>query len=131
LTRGDLIAGVVRDYRGGRRAWGAARADGGAEAFHEWRKQVQHHWHHMRLLRNLWPEAMQAREDAAKRLSDLLGRDHDLACLADALGRDGIDASAKRRRAMLGLIGERQNVSRGEASLLASRLYVERPGPFA
>ncbi len=48
------------------------------EDFHALRKSVQQHWRHMQLLSRAWPEALSARADEAKALSQLLGEDHDL-----------------------------------------------------
>jgi len=53
---------------------------------HEWRKRVKYHGHHMRLLREIWPSEMSAREEAADRLGDLLGALHDLDVYRTALG---------------------------------------------
>lgn len=59
----------------------AAAASRSAEAFHEWRKRVKYHRHHLKLLRALWPVPMKALHDEASRLGELLGDAHDLAAL--------------------------------------------------
>ena len=127
LDRRALIDGLARVYAAGRRARDHAGNGADAEANHEWRKHAQRHWHHMRLVRRLWPEAMAAREAAAKRLVDLLGRDHDLSALAAALAGTGTKGAA----AMLELLRERQRLIRAEVGFVARRLYAERPAALA
>ncbi|MFA5949947.1 MAG: CHAD domain-containing protein [Hyphomicrobium sp.] len=77
-----LQRGLEASYRTGRRLVAVAYATGHDEDFHEWRKSVQQHWRHMALLSRPWPEMLEARVNAAKELSQLLGDDHDLAQLA-------------------------------------------------
>lgn len=135
VDRDRLLEGIVASYRGGRRAWSRMRRRAGgtiaAEDFHDWRKKVQAHWHHMRLLRRLWPDVMAGREAAAKRLSDLLGRDHDLAALSAALADGEVVREARRRRTVVRLIGARQHIARRECAIIARRLYAEKAPMFA
>jgi CHAD domain-containing protein len=121
-----LLGALTRGYRAGRRAMLRTASAPTVEAHHQWRKHVQRHWHHMRLVRALWPEAMLAREQAARELSELLGRDHDLAVLAHAVGRAENDEIRQRGR-ILDLIRVRQAALREEAYLGGRRLYAERP----
>lgn len=76
-----LCCGLEASYRRARRAMAAAYLQGSAEAFHEWRKSVQQHWRHMALLTRAWPEMFAARVAAARRLSQILGDDHDVEML--------------------------------------------------
>lgn len=49
----------------------------GPEDFHEWRKRAKYHWYARRLLREVWPATMDARRGEVRRLSGLLGAEHD------------------------------------------------------
>ena len=74
--------GLQETYRAGRKAMAEVVAgDGGDEASHEWRKQVQAHWRQLGLLSQAWPELFAARVALARKLSEELGNDHDLAVL--------------------------------------------------
>lgn len=80
-----LVLGLMKSYRRALKAFDAAYATGSDESFHEWRKGVQAHWRHMQLLSRLWPDLIEARVAAARELSQILGDDHDLAILRQAL----------------------------------------------
>jgi CHAD domain-containing protein len=84
--------GVERIYRKARRAYRKAYQRPDDESFHRWRKAVQQHWRHMQLLSRGWPEALSARADEAKALSQILGEDHDLAVLAAFVRKQGVPA---------------------------------------
>jgi CHAD domain-containing protein len=87
--------GIAQSYRRGRHAFAAAYADGADEAFHEWRKAVQQHWRQMALISRAWPALFEARVEAARALSQLLGDDHDLFLLVEyvrALPADRLSA---------------------------------------
>lgn len=58
------------------------------EVFHDLRKSGQVYWMHLTLLRRLWPSAMRAKKNDAKRLVDLLGHEHDLSVLAGFADRE-------------------------------------------
>jgi CHAD domain-containing protein len=107
-----LREGAVEAYRRGRAATRAVRREPLVEALHGWRKRVKDLWYHQRLLRGLWPAVLKAHAAETKRLSELLGDDHDLAMLADALGDD----------AELGpLIAERRAELQADALALGAR----------
>lgn len=53
--------GLVRTYRRARKALRTAYATPTPEHFHEWRKRVNYHWYHLRLLCELWPASMELR----------------------------------------------------------------------
>jgi CHAD domain len=132
LTDGDFVlmrSGLERSYRRGRDRVEAVCADASDKAVHEWRKRVKDLWYHLRLLRGIWPEAMQGPVDAAHELSDLLGDHHDLSVLAQDVREDnGHDAHSK---ALLGLIERRQRELFAAALPLGERLYAEKPKQFA
>lgn len=122
-----LAGGLKRTYRQGRKALGPGAETGSDEEWHEARKAVQAHWRHMALLARLWPDAMLARVRLARRLSELLGQDHDLALLSAFAGKhlqrahaDAIDTAVRRRQKLL----------REEAVSLGAMLFAEKPNAF-
>lgn len=129
LSKGGFDAvepGLKRTYRRGRRAMYWAYRRPSDENFHEWRKRVKDHWYQSRLLSNVWPEMMLPRTAELKRLSDLLGDDHDLAVLRHSLTKDsrGLEGDVDT---LLCLAQRRQNELRAEAKNLGACLYAETP----
>lgn len=80
-----LGPGLARTHKRGRAALAALPQEPSAEELHEWRKRVKDLWYQQRLLRRLWPEAQRPIIEAADRLADVLGQEHDLAALVDLL----------------------------------------------
>jgi CHAD domain-containing protein len=123
--------GLKRSYRQGRKAMRRALRQPGDAQFHEWRKRVKDHWYHSRLLQGLWPGLMKAHGRELKRLSDLLGDDHDLAVFRqtiEALADDTLTADAGSR--LLDRVTRRQNRLRSQARRLGARVYAESPRQF-
>ncbi len=96
------------------------------EHFHEWRKHVKHHWHHVRLLRGLWPKLMIATAFELGALSDLLGDDHDLAVMRELMLRQPAVAGIDRDE-LLQMIDDRRHKLRRSARTLGQRLFAEKP----
>ncbi len=123
-----LAEGFANTYAEGRKALKAAYRINDDEAFHNFRKSLQHHWRHCQLLVPAWPDLMNVRISAARDLSQLIGNDHDLslviahfkttsASTLDADIRARIVAAAKSEQAQL----------RAEVKPLARRLYALSP----
>jgi hypothetical protein len=72
---------------------------------------------------------MKAQAKEAKRLSKLLGEDHDLAVLASLLRQDPELAALSAD--LLDVIGERRGVLLERSRALGRRVYAERPKHFA
>lgn len=106
----------------------ACRTAGDAD-FHDWRKRVKYHGHHVSLLAPLWPGPMKARLAQVGRLGDLLGQHHDLAVFAAALEADP-DAYGSRADVdvALGLVHRRKLVLGRAAHDIGARLHAEPPG---
>jgi CHAD domain-containing protein len=121
-----LAPGLKRSYRRGRKALFFASEQPDDERFHEWRKRVKDYWYHTRLLRRIWPALMEARAFELKRLSDLLGDDHDLAVLGTFLHREqkSLGTSAALTAC---LAKQRQLELRAEALPLGQLLYARAP----
>jgi CHAD domain-containing protein len=110
-----LAAGLLRTYGKARKAFDRAGADGADELLHEARKQAKYLFEELELAS---AGAKKARADA-KKLSEVLGEDHDLANLALALG-----AVPKR------IARERAELQRA-ARRIGRRLYREKTRRFA
>ena len=117
--------GLENSYRRGRRAMRAALRDPRPETLHEWRKQTKYHRYQISLLEDAWPELMKARAAALKRLSDLLGDDHDLVVLRElALAELGEQAASPQ---CVELIDRRRGELFDEIQPLGRLLYAEKP----
>ncbi|MDO9384320.1 MAG: CHAD domain-containing protein [Hyphomicrobiaceae bacterium] len=127
-----LQDGLAESYRRGRRQLRSAYADPNDEAFHDLRKSVQQHWRHMQVLQRAWPDLFVARLEAARRLSQILGDDHDLAVFVARLKTMPRSAlSAADRRAIERHCRVEQDRLRTLAHPLCQQLYAERAGEFA
>lgn len=123
-----LGPGLTRSYRDGRKALRRVRKAPDDARFHEWRKRVKDHWYHSRLLRGLWSGPMDARIAELKRLSDLLGDDHDLAVLKGTVEEvAGENLSSRAKKRLLRKVFRRQARLREEALVLGRRAYAEKP----
>lgn len=124
-----LIAGLARSYRRGRTAMDLAYESGDDEAFHAWRKGVQAHWRHMALLTRLWPALINARVEAARELSQILGDDHDLSLLRSRIEAPGSGGplSPDERAALLALVRARQATLRSVAKPRGEILFAASP----
>lgn len=124
-----LAPGLGRTYRSGRKGMVAVRTAPSPESFHQWRKRVKDLWYHARWLTPLWPEALGAYASELKRLSDLLGHDHDLAVLFERL-REMSELDGEAVKTVEGLVRSRSEALRSEALVLGRRIYAERTRCF-
>ena len=123
-----LSPGLRRIYRRGRRAGVTARGDPSTENLHELRKRVKDLWYTTQILRRVAPPRARS---TARRVSDLLGEDHDLALLrTQALRhrRELVDRDALT--SLTGVIDRRRAELRAEALAEAEHLYRRRPRRF-
>jgi CHAD domain-containing protein len=126
-----LSPGLRQTYRRGRKARVQAYRHSTPEHFHEWRKGVKHHWYHVRLLQQTWPDVMQGYGKALKTLAELLGDDHDLTVFRQTLSAEpeafGTDADIQ---VLLGLSEQRQTELRLRAKRLGQRIFAEKSSRF-
>lgn len=122
-----LADGLKKTYRRARKARHAAYASGEPELFHDWRKRVKYHRYHVRLLRAAWPKVFGARRDELKRLSDLLGDDHDLTMLAESAEVFADELDQDRYGTLIELTCRKQRTLRGQAEPLGTKLFTEKP----
>lgn len=129
----DLLHDGLQDcYRRGRRQLKRAFAHPTDEGFHDLRKSVQQHWRHMQVLQRAWPDMFVARVAAARRLSQILGDDHDLAVFktyVDAMAAAKISEAA--RRAIVHHCEGEQSKLRRLAQPLVQQLFAEKSGQFS
>lgn len=128
----DVIEeGLAAGYKFGREALDIAYAgDGGHdETFHDLRKGLQLHWRHMALLSRCWPQYFDVRISAARELSQILGDEHDLSVLIQAVGPLNKPPFGNAGL-VAGLAVERRAALRDAAQARAARLYAERPKDF-
>lgn len=124
--------GLQRNYAEGRKAFRIACATPTNEHFHEWRKHVKYLWHHARILENVWPAMMRTLQRELKRLSDLLGDDHDLAVMHATVdgARSGEFGDVETVDAFLKLVTESQRSLRRKSRRLGLWIFSEKPKAF-
>jgi CHAD domain-containing protein len=122
--------GLARSYRRGRKLLAKAQRERSAETWHSWRKRVKDLWHQERLLSELCGPAIRGQASDAHRLSDLLGDDHDLALLREALASGDIEAPVDSD-AVIGLIDHRREELQARAIHVGQRVYAESPKAFS
>jgi CHAD domain-containing protein len=125
----DIVgAGLERSYRKARRAFAAAYGQPTDEAFHEWRKGAQAHWRQMTLLARAWPEYLGARASEARKLSQLLGDDHDLAMLVAFVHSEAAGSISGEHAALIEKAARQRQVELREAARpRGDRLFAEPP----
>lgn len=121
--------GLGRSYQRGRQAMEAARHRRSLGKLHDWRKRVKDLWYQERLLAPAGGPTVRGQAKDLKRLSDLLGDDHDLGVLRGRLTVGHPDAAVDIE-ALLALIDHRRAELQTEAFRLGKRVYGERPRAF-
>lgn len=131
FPRNDLsivLDGFLKTYKRGRKAMRQAGNEPSVGNYHEWRKRVKYHRYQLRNLRKVWKPLMNAQHKQVKKLSSLLGDDHDIAVLAAFVRenlRGRLDADAML--AFDELAAAQSNALRAEAHILGARVYAEKP----
>jgi len=119
--------GLKKTYKRARGAMDEALNDPTDEQLHEWRKRAKYHWHHVRLLEHVWDRPMKARRKAAKTLTDLLGDDHDLAVLTEALKEMADRFNDNRVDQFVDEATTRRAELRADALPVGAKLFAEKP----
>lgn len=127
----ESVAGsLARIYRRGKRRMQAAYASDAAPDFHAWRKSTKDLWYAVRLFEPAWPGPLGTLATEIHGLSQILGDEHDLTVLHDALADAGGDPpllTARIERA----IARRQRRLRERAHDAGDRVWAEKPRAFA
>ena len=121
--------GLRRSYRRGRKAFGNARKSRSSEDLHAWRKRVKDLWYQERLLAPSCGPAVRGQAKDAHRVADLLGDDHDLSLLREALTGSSMPVPVDVD-AVVELIDHRRTELRTEAIRIGKRIYAEPPKAF-
>lgn len=123
-----LAAGYAATYKNGQKALKEAYRAQDDEAFHTYRKSLQHHWRHCQLLAPVWPELMDVRTAAAREQSQLIGLDHDLSLVTNHFRDGGTSAlNPQIRNRICAEAKAEQARLRATAKPLAHRLYAQAP----
>jgi len=121
--------GLGDTYRDGRRRYRSLRGTTGhldADAAHQWRKRVKHRWYHARLLTAVAPDALGAEVVLLDELGGILGSDHDLAVLVEALADDPAGWGGTANAVDLARLAEARRAElAGRALELGRQLYVD------
>jgi CHAD domain-containing protein len=123
-----LREGLQRVYARGRRAQRKARRHPTVENLHDWRKSVKHLWYAASVLREAGPDELGEARGQARELSELLGTDHDLAVLRDAVqAHRGAFARGRDRKALVARIDRRRAKLTKRALRIGGELYARKP----
>lgn len=123
-----ISGGLAKTYRRGRKRMNEAFENPTTDAIHEWRKRAKYHWYHVRLLRDIWPDHLSQRRQAAKELSDMLGDEHDLAVLRSILLESPTAFGDELAvQTAVALIDRLRSELREAARPLGMKLYAELP----
>lgn len=125
-----IADGLKRTYKRGRLAYGNVVGDSSIEHLHDWRKQVKYLWYHLRLLKPMWPDVLTAMTAELRDLSEDLGRDHDLAVLAETIELHPLIPDVAARQAVIERIERERYTLQQAAKSRGARIYSERPKAF-
>jgi CHAD domain-containing protein len=130
-VRDDFVAvgpGVKRTYRHGRGRMVEAYVTKSSEKLHHWRKSVRYLRHQMEILTPLWPEVVVGMAITLNRVGEMLGQDHDLAMLNQAIASDArLCPDPALRSLIVALANQRRADLQTAARILGRRVFVERP----
>jgi len=123
-----LAKGFAATYADGRKTLKTAYRINDDEAFHTFRKALQHHWRHCQLLAPAWPDLLNVRISAARDLSQMIGIDHDLSLVTTRYGTsDHSNLPPDIRGRICAAAKAEQSQLRSEIKPLAKRLYAHHP----
>lgn len=123
-----VFAGLRKSYDQGRQVLKELSLESTDEQWHRWRKCCKYHWHHLMLLRGVWPVVINGFITAASELSERLGDDHDLAILAEHLKSSPMEHGGESNvNAVLGFVSRHRQKLQRQALRLGQRLYAEKP----
>jgi CHAD domain-containing protein len=118
-------------YRRARKGLKVVIQDPTIHHLHEFRKEVKTLWYHTRLLQPIWPDLFRAYGQELGRLGELLGDDHDVGVLAQAIESDQFRLGNKQTKAtVVQLLHEHRTQLQKQILPLANRLLVEKAGDF-
>jgi len=126
-----LESGLRRVYRTGHRALALAAENSSVENLHEWRKQAKYLWLQLQLLGAAWSGRERKLIDQTRKLSGVLGEDHDLAVLRETLAADPVAYGGHLiLKGVFAVIDHRREDLERQAFALGRKLYKDSPRVF-
>lgn len=129
----ELDDGIRCMYTQGRDEYDECCWRPSVKSLHDWRKRVKYLWHHMQLLKPIWPGPMLAIVNELDELGDVLGLDHDCAVLAQAIDEQMptqmLDSA--QRQGVIRVIYARRRRLQEQSRFLGRQVYAEKPGAFS
>lgn len=128
---GPLAEGLEASYRRARRRWRQARRLPSAAVLHTWRRAVKQHEVQVGLFREAAPGPLSAHLEILDALTEVLGKDHDLAVLRSLLAEKGTTwGDPDTLDALLARMARRHAELHRAAFSLGERALAERPAAF-
>lgn len=122
-----LGPGLRAVYRRGRRAMAAAtEPDPSGARLHAWRRHAKRYWHVLDLFAVVDPDGLRPVVEDLRRLSEVLGQEHDLALVAAHLATRPGGRGAANESALRAIAQRRDKLAR-RAFKLGARIYGPRP----
>lgn len=130
-ARDVFITGVRRTFSRGRKLFQTTILNPDDHHFHEWRKQVKYSWYHLLVLTPLWPGIMNAWAGEVQKLSQMLGKHHDLVLLENYLKTAMVEPKFRKQitNFLKSLQLKKLHIEQ-ESFALGSKIYSENPAEF-
>ena len=123
-----LRKGLARTYEAGRAGMRKAHDKADPVIFHDWRKAVKYHGHHMALLRDLAPEILPTQRGLADQLGEVLGDHHNLSVLVDTLDKSPSRyGSPAQLETLAGVVERHSKALESQAFTIGRQLLAEKP----
>lgn len=123
--------GLTETFRKGRHQMVAAYRSPSPARFHQWRKRVKYLRYQMEILTPLWPEVVLGMAITLDRIGALLGQDHDLADLLEAVAsRTDLCPNPVERSLLKALAEQRRSDLETASRILGRRIYAETAKSF-
>jgi CHAD domain-containing protein len=129
-TPADLAAGLRRIYKQGRAAGEKARRHPRPELLHEWRKKAKLLVYGLELIEGLEPANLAKLNAGVNELTEVLGDDHDLFMVLQALRQEHRSLPARDFRPLAKRISVKRAKLEKHAFKIGARVYREKPGHF-
>lgn len=114
--------GLKQSYHEVSRSLAQARPTDADESFHEHRKATKHLFYVITLIEPVWPSRLARLKHKLKKLQELLGKDHDLAVVREAL-KDSKTAPAKDRAELVKILLRRNRGMRKDIRKRAEKIF--------
>ncbi len=127
-TYDSVSVGLVATYRRGRREMVTAYRSPTPVHFHLWRKRSKYLKHQFEILTRIWPEMMIGMSITLDRVSELLGKDHDLAELLQLVSdRPDLCPNPLERSLLSALAQQHRSDLETASRILGRRVFAEHP----